>query len=153
MYMLTLHGGQRDGLQDQLQLVKSRCARKQRLPPKHLSQYAAQAPHVHPRGVPGAGRGVCKGREQRQMGAQGKGSEYSGGPCRTRMQGTLWDLKGQGRLGLQLLPSAGEKNLWSAVPACGYILRQGLALRSLREVTQGACQAKVTEFHPASGIQ
>lgn len=87
------------------------------------------------------------------MGAQGKGSEYSGGPRRTRMQGTLWDLKGQGRLGLQLLPSARKKNLWSAVPACGHILCQGLALRSLREVTQGACQAKVTEFHPACSIQ
>lgn len=87
------------------------------------------------------------------MGAQGKGSECLGGPRRTRMQGTLWDLKGQGRLGLLLLPSAGEKNLWCSVPTCGHILRQGLALRSLREVTQGACQAKITEFHPASSIQ
>lgn len=75
------------------------------------------------------------------------------GQGRTRIQGTLWDLKGGGRLGLQLLPSGGQKNLWSSVPACGHILCQGLALRPLREVTQGARQAKVTEFHPASSIQ
>lgn len=71
---LTLHGGQWDGLQDQLQLVESRCAWKQWLPSKHLSQYATQAPHVYPRGIPGAGRGMCKGREHRdrcRLGVQG----------------------------------------------------------------------------------
>lgn len=35
--MLTLHGRQWDGLQDQLQLVESRCPGKQWLPSKHLS--------------------------------------------------------------------------------------------------------------------
>lgn len=63
------------------------------------------------------------------------------------------DLKGEGRLGVQLLPSGRQKHLWSSVPACGHILCQGLAPRPLREVTEGACQAKVTELHPASRIQ
>lgn len=122
--------------------------------PRSISPNMQPRLHMSTPGVYLGQEGVCamagsKGR----MVAQGKVSKYSGGPSRTRMQGTLWDLKGQGRLGLQLLPSAGEKNLWRSVPACGHILRQGLALRSLREVTQGACQAKITEFHPASSIQ
>lgn len=142
--MLTLHGGQWNGLQDQLQLVESRCTRKQWLPSKHLSQYAAQAPHVHPRGIPGAGRGMCKGREHR-----GGGQDGSAGIEQQVLNGAQAGpghrgLKGGGRLGVRLLPSGRQKHLWSSVPACGHIFCQGLAPRPFREVTEGACQAKVT---------
>lgn len=55
--------------------------------------------------------------------------------------------------GWSLLPAGGQQHLWSPVPACGHVLRQGLALRPFGGTAEAAGQAKVTELHLAAGIQ
>lgn len=77
-HILTLLGRRRDGLQDQLQLVECRCAWEQGSPPKHLPQDAAQTPHVHPRGVPGAGRGGGLGGGTPEVDVEGGGETLKG---------------------------------------------------------------------------
>ena len=57
------------------------------------------------------------------------------------------------RAGCSLLPAGRQQHLWSPVPSRGHILRQGMPLGDLREATEGASQAKVTELHPTAGIQ
>lgn len=125
--------------------------------PRSISPNMQPRLHMSTPGVYLGQEGVCAraGSTEAEAGWECKDRALSTqvGRGRTGIQGTLRDLKGEGRLGLQLLPSGGEKNLWSSVPACGHILCQGLALGPFREVTQGACQAKVTEFHPTSSIQ
>lgn len=120
--------------------------------PRSISPNMQPRLHISTPGVYLEQEGVwCKGREHRgrgRMGVQGWGSRVLRGA-----QAGHRDLKGEGRLGVQLLPSGRQKHLWSSVPACGHILCQGLTPRPLREVTEGPCQAKVTEFHPASRIQ
>lgn len=68
----TLLGWRRDGPEDELQLVGCGRAGEQGPPPQHLPQDAAQAPHVRPGGVPGAGAGLGEGRSRGRSGARGR---------------------------------------------------------------------------------
>lgn len=121
--------------------------------PRSISPNMQPKLHMSTPGVYLGQEGVCT-----RAGSPGAEAEWA---CRGRAARTQvaqagpghGDLKGEGRLGVQMLPWGRQKHLWSSVPACGHILCQGLAPRPLREVTEGSCQAKVTEFHPASRIQ
>lgn len=128
--------------------------------PRSISPSMQPRLHMSTPGVYLKQEGVCARAgsteaevERECEGGRGRAASNPVGPGRTRIQGALWDLKGESRLGIWLLPSAGQKHLWSSVPACGHILCQGLAVRALGEVAKGSRQAKVTEFHSAGSIQ
>lgn len=80
--------------------------------------------------------------------------EGLGALAEQEVMGGCW-AEGEGRVegGVGLLPAGGQQHLGSPVPACGHVICQGLALRPLREATEGAGKTKVTELHQAAGVQ